>query len=235
MFRRKGCPDLICDEFYNLLDLKERWALKPGQFYFTHVVYPQHYPTILKLTKYDPKNEAANEFLIKPYSEGDEKHYPIHKLKLRESEMYYVYKGKKRLVIVLGYVESEWFGKAGIQKVVICAPVFGFRPSHSQEMVVKTQAFVYPNMFYLPPDPKGCYEESAVRFEMTQPIMKGYLQPYTVPAKTEKRPVQLSKTAYWLMMTHFVKYICGKVVDERLNEDIKAYQEMLLESLERKD
>ena len=110
----------------------------------------------------------------------------------------------------------------------MCAPVFGFQPRHTQEMVIKTQAFAYPNLFYLPPDPRGCYEESAVRFEMIQPIMRGYLQPFK--SVLENKPVVLSDTVYWLMITHLVKYICGKVIDEKVYEDIEAYRELLLES-----
>jgi len=227
---KRGCLDLLCDKFYELLEPKERWAMRPGQFYFTHVVYPQNYPTILKLTKYNPQNEYKSEFQIKRYSDGDEKHYPIKELNLHEDEMYYIYTGKIRLAIVLGYIESDWLGREELQKIAMCAPVFGFKLQHPQEMIIKIQAFQCPNMFYLPPDPKGCREESAVRFELIQPITKGYFQPFTASTVDMRKPVILSDRAYWLLMSHLVKYLCGKIIDEKLDSDIMVYKELLLES-----
>ena len=226
---RKGSPDLLW-EFYDLLGPRESWAMRPGQLYSAHVVYAQHWPTVVQVVNYDPLDERNSVFRIKPYSEGDERHYPIHSVGLREDEMWYVYTGKKRLVVVLGYVESEWLSKDRPQKVLMCAPVFGFQSRHTQEMVIRTQAFDYPNLFYLPPEPRGCYEESAVRFEMIQPIMKGYLQPFRSPLAN--KPVVLSDTAYRFLITHLVNYICGEVVDEQVHEDIRAYRDLLLESLD---
>jgi hypothetical protein len=43
------------------------------------------------------------------YNPGDERHYPVKELNLREGELLYVLKGKKRLVIVLARVESECY------------------------------------------------------------------------------------------------------------------------------
>ena len=162
----KGSKNNIIDQYYKSLPLSEGYARKPGQFYFTHIAYPHDWPRILKLIHYDPQKESKSTFTIKRYSEGDEKHFPIKELQLRNDELFYVYKGKKRLVIILGYVESHWLNRKSSQKVVLCAPVFSFKRHHTQEMVVRTQAFDFPNLFYLPPSPYGCTDESAVRFEM---------------------------------------------------------------------
>lgn len=223
----RASTDLLIPQFYELLDKKDSWAFQPGQLYFTHVVYPRSYPTILKLEKYDPRGETKSRFSIKRYSSGDEKHYPVKKLNLRADEMFYIYTGKIRPVVILGYVESEWFETT--QKVFLCAPVFSFKPRHSQEYIIKIQAFVYSYLFYLPKDPKGCYEESAIRFELIQPIMKGFLQPYL--DLIDKKPVSLTQNAYWLLLNHLSKFLSGKPIDKEIEEDIIAYQELLLESM----
>lgn len=225
----KGSRDFtIIGEYYESLKSDEGWAMKPGQFCYTHVVYPQAYPKILNLIQYDPKYENRSIFTIKNYSSGDEHHYPIKDLNLREDEMYYIYIGKIRLVIVLGYVDSEWLGSNRSQRILLCAPVFSFKSAHSQEMVIRTQAFDFPNLFYLPPSPSGCSEESAVRFEMVQPIMSGYIQPFY--DRLNNKPIILNEAAYRLLMGHLVKFLCGEIINKDINNDILAYRELLLEA-----
>jgi hypothetical protein len=225
---KRASTDLLIPEFYKRLSEEECREYSPGHLCFTHVVYPQSYPRILKPEKIHPKDETESTFLIKPYSSGDEKHYPIKILNLKADEMFYIYTGKMRPVVILGYVESEWF--EGKQNVLLCAPVFSFKDRHSQEFIVKTQAFVYPSLFYLPVNHKGCYAESAVRFELIQPIMDGYIQPYR--NKIDNKPISLTNDAYWYLINHLLKFICGKPIDEKLDEYVNIYRELLLESLE---
>jgi hypothetical protein len=229
----KGASVNIIDNYYTDLDISESWAIKPGQLYYTHVVYPQHYPVILKLIQYDPRNEPNSKFEIKPYSDGDEKHYPAKELHLRQDEMYYIYTGKKRLVIVIGYLRSQWLDKNKPQEVLLCAPVFGFLPEHNQELVIRTQAFDFPNLFYLPQAHDGCSKDSAVRFEMIQPIMRGYVQPYL--GTLSRKPVILTLEAYWLMMTYLIKFLNGKIIDSKLDKDICDYRELLLDAWKKKE
>lgn len=229
----KGAHLQIIDNYYTSLDTSESWAFKPGQLYYTHVVYPQHYPVILKLIHYDHTDESKSTFEIKPYSDGDEKHYPIKELHLRQDEMYYIYTGKKRLVVVIGHLESQWTDQGKLQEILLCAPVFGFRADHPQELVVRTQAFDYKNLFYLPQDPDGCYKESAIRFEMIQPILRGYIQPHR--GILNQNPVILTTEAYWLMMTHLVKFLNGRVIDPNIDQAINEYRELLLDAWKKKE
>ncbi|MGB3340139.1 MAG: hypothetical protein WBB37_01490 [bacterium] len=224
---RKGSKHNIIDKYYESLARGEGSAKKPGQLYYTHVVYPHDYPRILKQIQYDPKNESKSTFTMKYYSDGDEKHYPVKELKLRDGELYYILKGKKRLVIVVGYIECHWIKKDEPQEVLICAPVFSFKPYHSQEMVIKAQAFDYPNLFYLPPNPYGCYNESAVRYEMIQPIMSGYLQPFY--DRLNNNPAILTTEAYRLLLVHLVRFLSNEIIDSKLNDDIIAWHDLLIE------
>jgi hypothetical protein len=190
----KGLSTLITDNYYTSLKTTESWAFKSGQIYYSHAAYPQQDPVILNLIQYDPYDERKSKFKIKRYVEGDEEHYPAKELHLRNDEMYYVYTGKRRPVIVIGQLVSHWLDKDRIQEVVLCAPIFGFRSDHSQEFVIRVQAFDFKNLFYLPPHPDGCYKESAVRFEMIQPIMRWYIQPYL--GGQIRKPIILTTEAY---------------------------------------
>lgn len=228
---KRASTDLLIPEFYRLSSEEEFWKYKPGQLCFTHVVYPQPYPRILKPEKINSRDETKSTFAIKPYSSGDEKHYPIKILNLRTDEMFYIYTGKMRSAIILGYIESEWFESK--QNVLLCAPIFSFKDRHSQEFIIKTQTFIYPSLFYLPANPRGCYEESAVRFELIQPIMDGYIQPYR--NKIDNKLISLTKDAYWYLINHLLKFICGRPIDKELEEYVNIYQQLLLESLENED
>ena len=93
---RRGSDDLIHTPFYEILqNPDDDWAFLPGQLFWSHIVYPEIHPQILKMIKYDPVDERKTTFSISPYSGGDEKHYPVKELNLREGELFYVYKGKR--------------------------------------------------------------------------------------------------------------------------------------------
>src|SRR3990172_6811442 len=216
----KGSKDLITDftdaAFYEVLDHPDAdWNFLPGQLYWSHIAYPETHPKILKMVKYDPRSDKNTEFKISHYSDGDENHYPLHELGLREGELFYVYKGKKRLVVVLGYSESSWIVNKP-QEYILCAPVFSFKPQHTQEIVIKTQAFNYPNLFYLPPDKDGCPNESAIRFEMIQPVVRNCLDPFFCTGK--RKPVRLSEEGYWILLCHLLSFLKGKVLDKEVKE-----------------
>jgi hypothetical protein len=225
---RRGSPDLICTPFYEeLKNPDDDWAFYSGQLFWSHIAYPESHPKILKLAKYAPKDERNSVFNIVPYSDGDERHYPVKELKLREGELFYVYKGKRRLVVVLGRIESEWL-KTSPQEYLLCAPVFSFKDKHSQEMILRTQAFLYPSLFYMPPDTNGCPEESAIRYELVQPVVRNCLD--TFFCHGSRTPVRLAPEAYWLLLCHLLKFINGKVLDAQTEEFMKFYCEYLMES-----
>lgn len=231
---RRGSTDLICDPnpFYEMLhNPDDDWGFHPGQLFWSHIAYPETHPQILKMINYDPKNEKNTTFNIKPYSNGDENHYPVKELSLREDELFYIYKGKRRLVMILGYIKSSWF-RNNPQEYLLCAPVFRFKPDpmHTQEMIIKTQAFLYPSLFYLPPDINGCPNESAIRFEMIQPVIRNSLDPFFCLG--ENKPVKLSQEAYWILLCHLLKFLNGKILDSKTEEYMKFYGEYLMKNFE---
>jgi hypothetical protein len=237
---RRGSTDLIVDRFYESLASDDQWAMRPGQLYYAHAVYPTDYPEILKPDRPDPKLERDLTFTIKPYSDGDETHVPIKELKLRDKELLYVYRGKRRLVIVLGVCVQSWYHDAKGENILLCAPVFGFKPRHTQEKVIRTQAFDFHNLFYLPPDLDGCRDESAVRFEFIQPVMGSCLDVFK--GFRSGLPVRLSDTAMNLLLVHLLAFLnrglpsglapeghADATAIARLTDDIKAYGQLLLD------
>jgi len=202
--------------------------------YFAHAVYPPEYPKILWPVSVDPRDVGKSQFRLKPYSDGDEGHMPIKELGLEEDELYYVYKGKRRLVVTLGCCTQTWYPTAREEMILLCAPIFSFKARHSQDFVVRTQAFHYPNLFYLPPDNDGCTDESAVRFEYIQPIVASCLQPCL--GVLSKLPVALTEAALKLMSVHLSSFLgLGLASPDaaRIAGDISAYHDLLIEQLQK--
>jgi hypothetical protein len=190
---------------------------------------------------YDPTDEAKSTYRIKPYSAGDEHHFPLKELHLQDDELYYVYTGKHRLVVVLGECTQTWHPTEREQRILLCAPVFSFKERHSQGVVIRTEAFDVPQWFYLPPDNAGCSNESAVRFEYIQPIMGSCLTPFLC-ALSPRSPVALSEEARVLMLVHLAQFLGVPVqrlpAEEgttptdavaKLLGDIAAYRQLLLQ------
>jgi len=207
-------------------------ALNPGQLFYAHVTYPPDYPRIVYAEKYDPKDESKSLFRIKRYSDGDESHLPLKVLNLEHDDNLYVYRGKKRLLVILGTCKLSWHEKEIGKSVVLAAPVFSFKSGHSQELVVRTQAFDIPPWYYLPSDSDGCLYESAVRFEYIQPVMASWLAPFL--GILSHRPVALSDKARDLMLIHLSRFL-GFGSSERGAEavaaDMMAYRALLLEQI----
>lgn len=204
----------------------------PGQLYYAHVAYPPEYPLIVHAEQYDSKDESKSLFRIKPYSQGDETHRPVKLLNLEHDENLYVYRGKKRLMVVLGTCKLSWHEKELGKSVVLAAPAFSFKSAHPQELVVRTQAFDLPPWFYLPLDADGCQYESAVRFEYVQPVMASWLTPLL--GVLSRKPVALSDAARDLLLVHLSRFLgLGEVTRAAADVlgDIKAYHDLLIEQL----
>ena len=59
--------------------------------------------------------------------------------------------------------------------------------------------------------------------------MKGFLNPYL--DLIDKKPVSLTKDAYWLLLNQLSKFISEKPIDEQIEENTRVYQKLLLESI----
>lgn len=223
---------LLCDRYYEALDVNDRMAFKPGQIYYAPILYPvQDTPYFLKVDDHDPKGAQPTTYKIEPFTKSktsDYEHPPIKELPLEADELLFVQKGKMRTCICLANIEVDW---ANRQKVCLVAPIFGFN-ERTDEFKNRVIAYQYPNLFFLPADPKtGLDKDSAVRMELIQPVSKGGMQPFVTAI--DKNPVQLTSEAYYLFLNHHTKFISGKPFDEEIERNVQAFQGMIKEELGR--
>jgi hypothetical protein len=228
---RRGSDYLLLESYYKTLPSTAGWAKQPGQLYYAHSAYPPEYPEILKPERIEPRDATKSRFYLKPFSDGDEHHIPSKELGLEDDELYYVYTGKRRLVAVLGCCEQTWYREERKQIILLCAPVFSFKPRHSQEFILRAQAFDFPNLFYLPPGNDGCTDESAARFEYIQPIAASCLNPAL--GLLSRQPISLSEQARDLMLVHLSRFLGLGEADRvaAILGDIKAYHDLIVEQL----
>jgi hypothetical protein len=221
----KGSEDWICETFYQELPVAERLSFRPGQLYSGLVVYPSDRPEVLTVDRYDPKEQKVS-FSLTAFSAKIEPHYPVASLGLASDEFLVVQQGKRRPVIILGAVAAEWIVGKTPQKLYLCAPIFSFKDLHSQDFVLRVQAFCYPNLFYLPAASPGLAYESVVRLELTQPILKGALQP--VVSHSARMPLALSEDAHLYFLNHLSLFLLGSPYAQHLDDLVAQYRQELL-------
>jgi len=221
----RGSQDSICDFCYQEYPSTERLNFHPGQIYSALICYPADRPQVLTVENYDPKEERV-PLLLANYSAKQPPHYPVASLGLENDEVLAVHKAKKRPVIILGSIAAEWLVGKNPQKLYLCAPIFSFKQLHSQEFVLRVQAFCYPNLFYLPFASPGLPDESAVRFELIQPVQRGALQPWTSYPKG--LPLALSEDAYGYFLNHLSQFLLGRPSEEFLDDLMAQYRKELL-------
>jgi len=224
--------DIAGFEVYEELEMQDRMFFKLGQVYFAPVKYPLTPPKVLQPEVYNPEKEENTVFKITNYSpDSPSQEIPLKFLNLKSDDRLFILQGKRRPVIVLGCCEADWLfnqklSLGSVEKMVLCLPVFTFKDRHSQEYIVKTQAFLFPNLFYIDPSPKGIRQEGAARFELIQPIHKADMQPLK---NVYNRPFKLSDYTLKLLWNQLSIFLSVTPLDKLLQEDLKTYQKLILE------
>lgn len=224
--------DIAGFEVYEALEMQDRMSFKVGQAYFAPVKYPLTPPKVLQPESYNPEREEDTTFKIANYNPDNPlQEVPLRFLNLKSDDRLFILQGKRRPVIVLSSCEADWLYNHNlnfrqIEKIVICLPVFTFKDRHPQEYIIKTQAFLFPNLFYINPSPKGIHQESAARFELIQPIHKGDMQPLK---NVDNKFFKLSDYTLKLLWNQISLFLSVTPLDESLQEDLKAYQKLILE------
>ncbi len=227
---KESFSNLLCSNFYKFLSGSESpIELRPGQIVSAHTVYPPSEPWILKVENYNAFDMHKSSYVVKKFKKEDRSHMPIAELGLRNDENYYLYHGKERPLIVVKGIGSRWLKADQDESLNVCVPIFSFKKRHTEEFKIKVMGFYYPSLFYLPSDTNGCSEESAARFELTQPIARKALHPYF--KGTPSKPVALSDEAYSLFANHLGRFIFGKDSDASICEQIDAYRTLISEAL----
>ncbi len=227
---------LLCDRFYELIDplgrdQKGRPIVRPGQLVLAHHVYPPAEPYIVSVEGHDPRDSSKTSYVIRKLDpqRPPPTHFPIKELELRADENYYILLGKMRPAVVLQMVHSTWANQLYPAPYVLVAPAFTFKPRHDQAFRCRVAALEFPHLFYLPAQPGGVTEPSVLRFEFIQPVALAGIRPLFFDGA--KKQGVLSETAWAILLHHFVKFACGRPLDEELEQTLRAYQDLVLEAL----
>jgi hypothetical protein len=227
--------DIAGFDIYEELEIKDRMSFKPGQLYSAPIKYPLTPPKVLQLESYNPEREESTTFGISNYDPSNPlQEMPLKFLNLKSDDRLFILQGKKRPVIVLTCCDVDWLYntsfKSGIkEQMVLCLPVFTFKDRHTQEYIVKIQAFIFPNLFYLSPSSQGIFHESAARFELIQPIHKGDMQPLK---NVNNKPFRLSDNTLKLLYNQLSIFLSISPLDESLQQNLMAYQQLVFEEFD---
>lgn len=232
---RKGIDwisDIAGFDIYEELAMKERMSYKAGQLYSAPIKYPLTPPKVLQLESYDPIKEENTTFNISNYKSDEPlQEMPLKFLNLKSDDRLFILQGKKRPVIVLTCCHIDWLYNTSLEsgikeQMVLCLPVFTFKDRHTQEYIVKIQAFLFPNLFYLSSSSQGIFKESAARFELIQPIHKGDMQPLK---NVNNKPFRLSDNTLKLLYHQLSIFLSISPLNESLQQDLMAYQQIIFE------
>ncbi len=219
--------NLLCPDFYKFLE--PGFDPIPGQLIWGHAVYPPEEPWIVKVLNYDALRPSNSRFEVKRLEPDDRSHMPIAELKLASDENLFVYIGKERPMVVVKDIGSHWKNELRAENVFACVPIFSFKPRHTDVYRLKTMGFCFPNLFHLPAKAGGYTEESAARFELTQPVSKKALRRFL--AGPNQLPAALSDEAFALFINHFGRFMHAQNLDGVVCGQIDAYKELVLDEL----
>lgn len=226
--------DLLCDSFYQAVKPAAAGSAPiPGQLVHAHAVFPSPEPWIVKVLNYDATHAGHSRYEVKKFDAGDKSHFPIAELQLRAEENYYIYVGKQRPLVVVGAVRSRWNKPLHEEAIYLCAPIYSFKPKHTDEFKIRCAAFDHASLFYLPAEVNGCTSDSAVRFEHMQPIMGRALANYA--AGSPPHAIALSEAAYGYFANHLGRFLLGKDLDAEVCSQMDAYRELVLEELAKRN
>jgi len=199
-----------------------------GQFFSTHIRYPFiQSPKVLEIEKFDPNDEMQTLFRIAEYDPLSENQRirPIRQLNLRSTDRLYISRGKVRTVILLKIVEHLWM-EDETAKLALCLPLSSFKLRTDARVIIKTQLFDFPQYFYIKPSDMGPREESAARLDLIQYVCLDHIK--SVQNDRSGLNFKLSSFTLKLLLNHLSKYLLNKPLDETLEEEIKAFHDILM-------
>ncbi len=225
--------DLLCDSFYQLVeplgrDPKGRPIVQPGQLIWAHQVYPTSEAYVIQVEGYDPRDQSRSSYVIRRlHQQGPPAlHFPIKELGLRADENYYILYGKKRPGVVLQVVATSWLTRLYPEPYALVLPAFTFKQRHNLEFRYRVAAMEFPHLFYVPAHPDGFSEAGVLRLELVQPVATAAVE----PVFKSGRQSLLSEEAWAILQHQLMKFVAGKVLDNELEETLRAYRDLVLEA-----
>ena len=148
---------------------------------------------------------------------------PIYRLGLSSDDLVLTIPHKTRPVIIISDATPDWKVYKGERRDYYwVAPVYSVKDQagaykFSEEFLLRTQAYEYPNLFYLPESNEHDVHESLVRFDRAFFTHESFLTP---------QPKQLSEEAT-MSVSKWFQFFAGAELDELLY----TYRELALQEL----
>ena len=152
--------------------------------------------------------------------------YPVQEIGQRSDEVAVVRRHKWRPAVVVSSPSDSWQDRPRQHdECFVVAPLYGFearamkRP-YSQPFIDRVKAYVYNQLFYIPPDTQYGLQESFVRFDRLQVVHERWLVPRNVVLDTDF----LDALQSWLQA-----YLGGDLT--ALNDVLSLYRQEKLAAL----
>lgn len=164
--------------------------------------------------------DGGEQFRLEPANLRTEFNQPgeiSHQLGLRTDERALVVRAKRRPVIIISQPVVRWSdGRRQQEDSYLVAPVYSFvgdetKLSYSQTFIDRVKAYMYWQLFYLPPDGRRRIREGFVRLDRIQSVHRELL---------DHMPIRLSDDVIELLRDWIRVY---------LGEDLREVNGFLLE------
>ena len=167
--------------------------------------------------------DGGEQFRLEPANLGTEFNQPgeiSHPLGLRTDERALVIRAKRRPVIIISQPVARWIdGRRQQEDSYLVAPVYSFggdetKLSYSQIFIDRVKAYMYWQLFYLPPEGNGRIREGFVRLDRIQAVHRELL---------DHMPIRLSDDVIELLRD-WIRVYMGENLQE-VNEFLLEYRQ----------
>lgn len=199
-------------KYYQAPEKDYRNRFKRGYFYFAPVLFTlgSSLP-YLRIDFKDESNPTNTSYTIQiDDSRNLERntHEPIKQLGLSSDELATIIGCKFRPVIIIS-PEIPMINSKGTNKCFLVIPLYSTQNEagvykYEEGFILRTQAYQYPNLFFLPEDKQFGVKESIARFDKASIIPSTLLNPL---------PNRLTDDAFFCLFQWF-SYLIGGPLDE---------------------
>ncbi len=216
-------PGLV-DAYYEQGPTK---GITNGQIVWIPALYPNKNNVIIDIDVAADPSETKLPAFLRPLAQK-QTHFPVKSLNLGSDEHAFVLTGKMRPAIILVEDATQW-AKSPSENLALCAPLFRVeKPKFQQPFVLKSQAFLYPSKFYLPPDPRFGIEEGIIRFELIQIVHQFVMTRFP----DNQKPAMLTEEFFALLKLHLTRFLGGILPQDEL-EKLDVYGQLIIEEARR--
>lgn len=186
-------------------------------------MYPNKDNVIIDIDTASDPSETKMPAFLRPLARK-ETHFPVKSLNLAIDEYPFVLVGKIRPAIILIEDTVQW-AKSPSENLALCVPIFRVaKAKFSQVFVLKTQAFQFPNKFYIPSYQGDRLEEGIARLELIQTVNRLVMSPFP----DSNNPIMLTEEFFTLLRIHITRFL-GGILSKEDQDTLDVYSQLILE------